>query len=355
VSISRILTLLGRDLRRGPRSAVFLYATGMPILIVVVTKVILLTLFDPEPRLGLVDLGQSEIGAMVEQLEGVELTTARSEQELRQLVVDHDVDAGVVLDDGFDEAVRAGERPRLGFYVSGESRVTHRLVLGLTAVDLVRRVEGRTPPAEVRTATVGERTALPIEDLVLLGILLWPLLVCSTLVPATMLVQDKEHRTLHAVLATPTTLSEVLLAKGLLGFGLAMVMCLITLALAGSLTAAPVPLLVALAVSVVICTELGLLYGTTAKDAKSVYNMAQTFNVIILAPLIFYFFPSWPQWIAKLFPTWWFIDPLYRISMQGASVTEVAPDLGVALVVAAALVVPVVLLGRRMRSRLVAG
>jgi len=71
-------------------------------------------------------------------------------------------------------------------------------------------------------------------------------------------------------------MAEVLLAEAALGFTMALIMCLMTLALSGALTAEPLTLLVTLSVSLVICNEIGLIYGTTAKDGKTLYNMAQT-------------------------------------------------------------------------------
>lgn len=350
MSPRRLLTLFSRDLVRGPRSPVFLYALLMPVIIVLVTRVVLVAVIDPTPRMGLVDLGDSQVAAGLEALEGIRLTRAPTVEELHQMVQDNDVDAGLVLRPGFDQAVRAGHRPPLELTLSGGSRVTHRLTLSVAAWDQVRQVEGRTPPARVQARVAGD-ASLPIRDLVLLGILLWPLLVCSTLVPGFLLVQERERRTLQALLVTPTRMSEVMLAKGALGFAMALVMCLVTLVLAGALTAQPLALVVGLAVSILMCTEIGLIYGTTAKDGKSLYNVAQTMNIFILAPLFFYFFPDWPQWPARLFPTWWFIDPLYEITMHGASLAEVAPQLGVAVGFCAVLALPVVLLGRRMAGR----
>ncbi len=352
MSLSRILVVLRRDLGRGPRSAFFLYALFMPVLITLVTKVILLALFDPEPRLGMVDLGDSEISAAA--FEGIDLQRFDTREELVTRVEGHDLDAGLVLPVGFDAAVRAGERPPLDLSLSGESRVTDRIVLAVAVFDAVREVEGKPAPVEVTTA-VGSEGALPLEDLIVLGILLWPLLVCSTLVPGMLIAQEREQRTLQALLVTPTTLAEVLFAKSALGFGMAMFMCLVTLGLADAFGAHPVALVVGLAVSILMCSEFGLLYGTIARDGKTVYNLAQTMNMVILAPLIWYFFPAWPQWPAKLFPTWWFIDPLYRITMQGATLGDVWFELAVALVFAALLAIPVVWLARRMRAQLVAG
>jgi len=353
MSAIRVLALFFRDLARGPRSPVFLYALMMPVIIVLVTRVILIALIDPEPRLGVVDLGHSEVAVAIDQMEGIAVTRIDSVESLHRLVTQNDLDGGLVLEEGFDAAVRAGEKPELRLKFSGESRMVHRMVLAATIYDDIRAMQGVDPLVEVVTTTAGE-ASLPIKDLVVLGILLWPLLVCSTLVPGMLLVQEKESRTLAALLVTPTTMPEVLFAKAALGFAMAMVMCLVTLALAGAQVGEPVALLVVLAVSIVMCCEIGLIYGTVARDEKTLYNIAQTMNIFILAPLLFYFFPALPQWPAKLFPTYWFIDPLYRIAMQGATFEAVWVELALAMGFVAVLAIPVVLLGRRMEARVAA-
>ncbi len=353
MSPRRTLWLLARDLGRGPRSPTFLYALIMPVVIALVTKVVLMVLFDPQPRLGIADLGQSQLTVAAQQLEGIELELFDDDSELRRQVEAWDLDAGLVLPAGFDAAVEAGERPDFDFVMAGESRVTQRIILAVSSLELIRQIEDRPAPISVRTTVLSGGSSLPIEDLVVLGILLWPLLVCSTLVPGMLLVQERESRTLQALLVTPTRLVEVLAAKAALGFGMAMTLCVVSLLLMGVVPPRAPAFGLALAVAVLMHCEVGLLYGCTARDGKTLYNMAQTMNMVLLAPLIFYFFPSWPQWPAKIFPTWYVIDPLYRIGMRGDGLAEVWPQLLVAVAVIAALAVPVVLLSRRMEARLV--
>jgi len=339
MSIARISALVARNLRQGPRSPVFIWALLMPVFITFMVQVVLLTLFDPKPRLGIADLGRSEITAAVRRIDGIDLTTARSAAELRALVEDNDVDAGLVLAEGFDAAVRAGERPELEFYVSGGSYLMNRVVLAVTALDLVRRVEGREAPAEVVLNTVGGREALPVSDLIVLGLVLFVLLMTGMFVPAFMLVEEREQGTLDAVLVTPATMSEVLISKAAIGFAMAVVMSLLILVANGALSADLPALLAVLAVAAAVCTEIGLIYGTVARDAKGLYTLMKSLNIIILAPMILYFFPDLPQWIAKIFPTYWFIDPLYRIALRGASLADVWAELAVALAISALLAV----------------
>jgi len=355
MSISRTLALVGKDLRMGPRSPTFVFALVMPVLITLFIQVVFMTLFDPKPRLGIADLGQSEITQAVAKIEGIELVRAASAAELRQLVERHDVDAGLVLTDGFDEAVRAGQRPELPFFVSGESLASSRVILAVTAIDLVRQVENRAAPVEVAIESVGDAEVLPIDQLLVLCVVMFVLLMTGMFAPAFLLVEERERLTLNALLVTPVKMSEVLLSKALLGFGMAMVMAVLSLLLNQALPEHPLALLATLAVAAITCIEIGLVYATTAKDAKTLYSLIKTLNLLILGPLFFYFFPSWPQWPAKLFPTYWFINPLYEIATRGASFTEIAPQLGVALAFCAVLVIPIAWLGRRLQVKLASG
>jgi ABC-2 type transport system permease protein len=350
--------MVARDLRLGTRSPVFVGVVVMPLVITFVVQVAFLKVLDPplgRPRLGIADRGGSEITASVREMEGIDLTLADDEGDLRSLVEANDVDVGLVLADGFDEAVRAGERPELGFLVSGESLLNRRIVLAVAAADLVRKMEGRRDPVEVELHEVGGGGQLPVAKLVVLFMTVWVVVAAGMFVPALMLVEERERGTLNAVLVTPARMSEVLLSKAVLGFLMAVPMAYVTLALNWALPEHPLALLATLAVAAVICIEVGLLYGTTARDVSTLFTMIKTLNVFLIVPMVFYIFPSWPRWIAMIFPTYWFIDPMYQIGLHGASFSDVWTDLAVGLGVGAAMVVPIGLLGRRMQRKLAAG
>jgi len=354
VNLRRVASLVAKDLRLGPRTPAVHYALLMPPLITFLVQVVLVSLFHPAPRLGIVDLGHSELVAAAKTAPGVEVTVARSASELRALVERNDVDLGLVLDDGFDDALRAGERPALPMYAAGESLAQNRALLAATALDWVRLIERAESPVEVALEEIGDREPAPIDDLSVICVLLFALLVAGIFVPASMLVQEREQGTLLALLVTPARMSEVLFAKAIFGFALAAGIGALTLAMNRAFPAQPTALLASLAVSVVICIEIGLIYATLAKDAKTLFQLVKTLNLLIVAPIFFILFPQLPQWVAKLFPTYWFIEPLYRTALQGATLAEVGWKLAIALGVALLLLPPILLLARRLEGKLAA-
>jgi len=342
-----------KDLRLGPRSPIFLWAVVFPVVGTLVVQLVFGSLFAPKPRLGIVDEGASAITAAAGEIDGIELSIVASADELTHLVRDHNLDAGLVLAAGFDDQVRAGERPPLQFFVSGESLASNRLILAVTTLDLVRAVEGSTPPVEVDVVSIGA-PQLPLAARLTPMLVLFALLIAGVFVPAFSLVQERESGTLTAMLVTPVRGTDVLAAKAVLGFVLAFVMALVTLWLNDALGLEPAALLVAIAVGALMLAELGLIYGTAAKDAKILFTLMKSLNIVLFAPVVFYIFPDWPQWIAQLFPTYWVINPIFEIAINDASLADVAWQLGIALAICAAAIPVIAVLGRRLQGRVAA-
>ncbi len=353
MSMSRTLLVLRKDLQLGPRSPIFLWVLILPLMITLVLQVAFGDLFDPEPRLGIVDQGSSTVTTAVAAIEGIKLSELDDVDNLKAQVEGNDLDAGLVLPVGFDDAVRSGDRPLLEFYVGGESLASNRIILAVTTIDLVREIEGSAAPVDVSVVELGEE-GLPISVRLVPFITMYALLVAGVFLPSFSLADEREKHTLDALVVSPVKLSEVVLAKGILGFGLAVAMAVVTLWLNGALAVQPLALLVVLLVAGVMLVEIGLIYGTASKDITGVFTLIKGTGFILLAPTIFYIFPSWPQWIAKLFPTYWVINPVYEVTINDNGLGTVWAELFVALGVIALLAGLVVLLTRRLRTKIAA-
>ncbi len=73
---------------------------------------------------------------------------------------------------------------------------------------------------------------------------------------------------------------------------------------------------------------------------------------ISLAPVVFFIWPDLPQWIAYIFPTHYFMKPLYEVAIKGADLVTVLPLLGVALALCVALLPVIFGSGRRLQAGL---
>ena len=351
MSLTRTFKVLGKDLRFGPRSPVFLWVLGLPLAFTLVLQVTFGSLFDPKPRLGIVDEGSSTITTAVQSMDGIQLALIDNAGDLKAQVEANDLDAGLVLQPGFDDLVRGGARPPLEFYVGGESLASNRIILAVTTIDLVREIEGTPPPVEVDVVALGDE-GLPIAVRLVPFIMMYALVVAAVFLPAFSLADEREKGTLNALIVTPVKLSEVVTAKGMLGVILALAMTVFTLWLNDALGADPLALLVVLLFGAILCVEVGLIYGVASKDVTSVFTLIKGTGILLIGPTVFYIFPDWPQWIGKLFPTYWVINPIFEVSLNNAGLDDVWVELLVAVGVIAVLAIPIVLLTRRLGTKL---
>lgn len=347
----RILALFRRELQVGPRSPMLLWAVLVPVLLTVLVRSVFGSLFQPQPRLAVVDEGNSVLVSQLEQLDGIAVTILDSATELRTKVQDNDFDAGLVLQPGFDAAVKAGSQPELQLFISGESLASNRIILEITALDLVRGLAGSQPPVDVQVVPLGDE-GYDLVTRLLPMLMIYAVVIGGSFLPAMSIVQERESRTLDAVLATPASMDEILTAKGLFGFVLAILTGVFTLFLNSAWGFHPWAMLVTLLVAGVMMAEFGLILGTLAKDSTVLFTLLKSAGLFIVFPVIFPIFPGLPQWIAWLGPTYYFLDPIFKIAIEGAGLAEVWLPLAIGAVICVAIVPVVRMLGKRLEQTL---
>lgn len=346
--------ILGKDLRLGPRSPIFLWALVMPFLITVLVRGVFGGLFESVPRLGIVDLDHSVLVDQAQELAGIDVAVFDDPAELRHLVEANDLDAGLVLPDGFDEAVRAGRRPPLELFVAGESLASDRLVVAISTLELVRQVAGEPAPVEVQVVDLGEE-GLDLTTRLLPLIVIYAVAIAGGFLPGASLVEEKEKGTISALLVTPTTMSEILAAKALLGLGLSLLTGVAVLAINVAFGAHPVALVAGVVIGAVMMAEFGLLIGIWARDTNTLFTAWKTGGIFLFFPVVFPIWPELPQWIARVGPTFYFLDPIFRVATENAGLAEVWPELAIGGAICVALVPVLAAAGRRLERSMASG
>jgi ABC-2 type transport system permease protein len=256
---------------------------------------------------------------------------------------------GLALPAGFDEQLRAGEVAAIDAYVWGESLLRDRAVLGATVAVLVRQIAGQPTPVEIQITTVGDAVPIPWEQRLIPLLVLMGMVLAGLFVPATSLVGEKTWHTLGALAVTPATLGEILGSKAFVGVVLSMTMTAAVLAINGILSGEAWLLLLVLALGSVAAGVFGLLLGVIAKDINSLMAVVKGIGILLYAPALVALFPSIPEWVARVFPTYYLLHPVLEVSQNSAGLAEVAPELGVLLLLIAALIAATGFAARRMR------
>jgi len=326
MSLRRIGILLGKELWQGPKNFIFVWALVMPIIISLVVSLIFGTLFNEKPKLGVVDEGGSQLVAMAEQLPSVITKEYGSVPEIKQAVEGGAVDVGMVLPAGFDSSVMQGEETELTTYIWGESLAKNRTILGATITNLVRELAGQEAPVEIEVITLGDEVSIPWNDRLLPLLVLMAVFLGGLFLPATSVINEKEKKTLEALVITPTSIGDVFVAKGLLGIILSLFMGMVILILNQAFGTEPALLILVLALGAIMAAELGLLCGALIKDITTLFAIWKMGGILLFGPAIIYMFPQIPQWIGRLFPTYYVLQPIIAISQGGSGWSDIATN-----------------------------
>jgi len=326
MSLKRIGILFGKEIRYGSRGFIFIWAIIMPIILSLVLSAVFGTLFSEKPKLGIVDEEGSQLVVMVKELGSVDCREYDNLSKIRQAVKDGAVDVGMVIPDGFDNAVMWGEEVEVTAYIWGESLAKNRTIVLVTIANLIRKMTGQEAPVDVETITLGDEETIPWNVRLLPLIVLMAVFLGGVFLPATSLINEKEKKTLNALVITPASIPDVFMAKGLLGLILSLFVGIIVLLVNQAFGAQPLLLVLVLALGAIMAVEIGMICGALIKDVSTLFAIWKSAGILLFGPAIIYMFPQIPQWVGRIFPTYYMLEPIMAISQRASGWTDIATN-----------------------------
>lgn len=143
--------------------------------------------------------------------------------------------------------------------------------------------EGSTPTANIRISVL--RGVSPRDSSIPLWLLIAALSVSMGSVPL-LVTDEKEHRTLDALLVTPLGATTIVLAKAVLGTVAVLLMSGLIVGLNRTSVASPLLLFVALLIGAASLVCFGLLIGTLAPNQASAAPVASVMMLLLILPVI---------------------------------------------------------------------
>jgi len=303
MSIRRIAILLGKDFKYGSKGFVFILAIVAPILISIVLNLVFGTFFSQTAKLGISDQGKSRLVDLISASDSVQTRTYTSAEALRKAVETGAVDIGVSLPVNFDEVASSGSPTVLTAYVWGESLAKNRSILVASINSAVRQLAGQEVPVQIETTTLGDTQSVPWSDRLLPFVLLYAVTIGGIMVPASLIVNEKQKHTLTALAITPTTLIEIFAAKGLVGVILAMVMSVVILLMNQAFGVQTGLLMIVLCLGAVLASLFGLVLGALIKDINTLFATIKGIGILL--------------------PTYYIIQPVVEISQQNGTWSDI--------------------------------
>lgn len=351
MSIRRVAILLGKDFKYGSKGFVFIMAIVAPILISLVLNLVFGTFFSQTAKLGINDQGDSLLVNIVSASDSVQTRTYASADDLMRAVEAGAVDMGVSLPENFDEDALSGNSIVLPAYVWGESLAKNRGILLASINSAVRQLAGQEVPVHIETTTLGDAQSVPWSDRLLPLVLLYAVTIGGIMVPASLMVDEKQKHTLTALAITPTTLEDILAAKGLMGVILALVMSIVILLMNQAFGVQTGLLMIVLGLGAVLAALFGLVLGALVKEINTLFATIKGIGILLYAPVFVYMFPQIPQWIGKIFPTYYIVQPVVEISQQGGAWSDIVFEVSILAGLIVLMLVLTPLAARRLKQQ----
>jgi ABC-2 type transport system permease protein len=378
------LAIAGTNVRRlfRDRTAIF-FVFVFPFLIILAIGAVFGEGFTP--KLGLVawDGGPLE-GDLVERLRSIEdldVEEVQSEAQVVEAVERGELEAGVVIPQGYDDALTSSGEAALRFVsrpagVGQELRLTVASAVAAeaavvraarfaqrearlefpAALETARRLAEGPPAVNVRVSVAGEEEATQLgtfdfgaaQQLVLF-------MFVTSLSASSQLIQTRRLGLSRRMLATPTPAGTVVVGEGLGRFGVAMLQGLIIVAVSFLLFGVdwgdPVASLALVVAFALVGTGAAMLMGSVLDNADQAGSLGVFLGLGLAAlggcmvPLEV--FPPAMERVAHLTPHAWAVDGFIDVVGEGATVVDVLPQLGVLFGYAAILLVVASVLFRR--------
>ncbi len=350
MSLKRIGILLGKELWHGTRGFIFIWAIVLPIVLSLVLSLIFGTLFSEKPKLGIVDEDSSQLTVMLKELDSLVYRDYQTDDKIRQAVESGSVDIGLILPADFDNTVTQGEKVEITAYTWGESLAKDRTIIAMTLTNLIRELAGQEAPVDIKLINLGDRENIPWNDRLLPLIILMAVFLGGIFLPATSVINEKEKKTLEALVITPTSIEDIFIAKGLFGIILSLFGGVLVLVFNQAFGAQPLLLVLLLTIGAIMAAAIGLICGALIKDVTSLFAIWKSGGILLWAPAIVYLFPQIPQWIGRIFPTYYLLQPIIEISHRGGSWPDIALNVFILIGIDLILIMVVALTLKRARQ-----
>jgi hypothetical protein len=306
VNRERIFAIFGKDLRDAMRDTRLILALLMPLGLGLLYSLMFSDDMRPQADVGSVSAAASVLPVALQEAAAdavtVRLREAADESELRRLVREEEIDIGLVIPAGFDEALERGESPPLTAVLPSSPTFGADYVAALLE-PVTQQLAGQEPAAAIdrvalepaRGSTAAALLALGQRRVfVLISLILMLVMIAAYALPSTV-TEETEKRTLDALTLISSHV-EVIAAKALFG----LTYCAIALPLMLVVTRerpTGVALFVAgMGLSSVVLVGIGLFFGGLIKTQSQLNNWSSVLVLPLLAPSVTIGLPT-PEWV----------------------------------------------------------
>ncbi len=314
--MSRILSIVKKDVTQIFRNRFMAVITFLAIFIYATIFHVMPSKVEERYSMGFyLGKGREMVEKQISEEEGVKIKWANSEKELKKLVEDEEVQAGLsfTLPEG---------KPKIVLYTSSQTPEEVREAGEVISREAAYNLLGYSFNVEFDEVVIGpdlmgkqipERNKMRI-----LFILFIPLVELYAL--ANLISDEVRKKTVDALLVTPVSVSEFITAKGITGVSLTFFEGLLAAFLLNMISIDTIlPFIIFILLAALLIVSIAFILGSLGRELISMIMYATVLMVVLIIPGLTLLIPGiYSSWI-KFLPTYHVVFPLDGIVNYGFS------------------------------------
>jgi ABC-type multidrug transport system permease subunit len=329
---SRIVkALLKKDFSLFMSNRFYLLITVVGLILYIVIYFLMPSEVNEELNLAIYENDNAEIFSQITGEEGFNIEYFKDEDLLKQAVLDGDYHVGITLPDNLLAIWQAGRIPDIKVYYSSSTAIEIKDAMVALIEELAYMQTGQSVNYNVSQEVLGPDMAGAqislrerMRPLLAVVILLTEILTLASLISV-----EIEQGTARALYVTPMRTSDLFMAKGILGVGLAMVQAVLFLLLANGFDHQPLIMLTTLLLGSIFVVGLGFLLASLSRDVMAVTGWGMLIFIILLIPGFGNVMPGLLSGWAKVIPSYYLTDTVNRVVNYGAGWSDVGVNLAI--------------------------
>lgn len=283
-----------------------------------------------EETFSLAIYGDSQLFGDISDLEeeGMEVGFFASEEEVKKAVGDGDYIVGIVYPEDVISQLMSGQKPHITLYFKSDQPEGVRTAIEYLMQLAIEYAVSGEEPLIIKEEMLGEDLAgrhIPLSEQSIPMYVLMALIMEMWTI-STLIVEESAAGTLKAVLVTPASPSDVIMAKGLVGISYSLSVAFAILILTWSIRGNLLVLFLGILLGGIMAVSLGLFLGSLTENVVGSYVYAGLPMLILLIPPLLIFLPDVSLSVVKVIPTYYMVNAFDQILNHGAGLAEVWKD-----------------------------
>ncbi len=331
MNIQVVRTLLKKDLTLFINDRFYFYLTIIGLVFYIGLYFVMPSKVDEKISLGVYAPVLPPAFSQAVSPEGTDVRFFQDEEDLKDAILKGDLMAGVALTPEALMDWEDGQIPTIYIYYDSASPPEISAAISTLIKEFAYSQTGQILVYDTSEQILGHDMIgrqIPMRDR-MLPLLASFLLLTEMLSLAALIAIEVEQGTIRAILSTPLRVSELFLAKGILGVTLAFAQVALFLGVIGGLNQQPVAMLVTLFFGSLLVVGIGFLLAALSRDVMAVTGWGVLFMIFLAIPAIGHIVPGLLADWAKVIPSYYLTDSFSRIANYGAGLVDILPNLGI--------------------------